>query len=152
PCVFPMIPITIAHFVNLASTGAGSTAGGYAKPIGGPDAPQPGVSRGRLLALALTYAGAIVLTFTVVAVVFSAIFGATFAQRLGSDPWLNLILAMLMVAFALSFFGLFEIRLPSKLTTKLQTAGSGNAGAYVGTFLMGVGFTLASFACTAPFL
>jgi len=128
PCVFPMVPITISYFTNRA-----------------------GKSRREATIQALIYGLGIVLTFTAVGFTLAVAFGASGLNRFASDPWLNLGITALFLAFAMSLFGVWELALPSKLVTAASKADSGK-GRFVGTLLMGLAFTLTSFTCTAPFL
>jgi thiol:disulfide interchange protein len=128
PCVFPMVPITVSYF---------SARGGR--------------SRRESVGLALAYGVGIVLTFTGIGVVLAVAFGASGLNRFAADPWLNLGVTALFVAFALSLFGIVEPALPSRLVNAAARADRG-VGRYAGTLLMGLAFTLTSFTCTAPFL
>ena len=128
PCVFPMVPITVSYFTNRMAR-----------------------RRRDALVQALVYGAGIVLTFTAVGVAIAVGFGASGLNRFAANPWLNLGVTALFVAFALSLFGLYELALPSSVLTAITKADSGN-GRYVGTLLMGLAFTLTSFTCTAPFL
>jgi thiol:disulfide interchange protein DsbD len=128
PCVFPMVPITVSYFTNRAG-------------------------RGRRAAVmqALVYGLGIILTFTAVGFTLAVAFGASGLNRFAADPWLNLGVTALFLAFALSLFGAWDLALPSRLVTAASNAESGR-GAIAGTLLMGLAFTLTSFTCTAPFL
>jgi thiol:disulfide interchange protein len=131
PCVFPMIPITVSYFTNHASS---QKAG---------------------LRSALIFAGAIVGSFTALGLILALLFGATGVQRFAANPYLNIFLAGLFVAFALNLFGVYQIALPSRALTALDTAARGqeSAGSHVaGAMLMGLTFALTSFTCTAPFV
>jgi thiol:disulfide interchange protein DsbD len=128
PCVFPMVPITVSYFTNRA-----------------------GRSRREATTQALIYGLGIVLTFTAVGLTVAIAFGASGLNRFAANPWLNLGVTALFLAFALSLFGVWEIALPSKLLTAASTADSGK-GRLAGTLLMALAFTLTSFTCTAPFL
>jgi len=70
--------------------------------------------------------------------------------QLGSNVWVNAFLALVFLAFALSLLGAFEMRLPSGLLTRLDRASQG--GGIAGTLLMGLTFSLTSFACVGPFV
>ena len=131
PCVFPMIPITVSYFTNHASS---QKAG---------------------LRSALIFAGAIVGSFTALGLILALLFGATGVQRFAANPYLNIFLAGLFVAFALNLFGVYQIALPSRALTALDTAARGkeSSGSHVaGAMLMGLTFALTSFTCTAPFV
>ena len=94
PCVWPMVPITVNFFVKQ-----GQGKGGRNKATG----------------LAIIYCLSIIGVFTAVGVLFSFFFSAASLQTLANNPWLNLFVAGLFVAFGLSLLGLFELRLPSFL-------------------------------------
>jgi thiol:disulfide interchange protein len=128
PCVFPMVPITVSYFTARA-----------------------GRSRRDAALQALVYGLGIVLTFTAVGVTIALGFGASGLNRFAADPWINLGVTALFIAFALSLFGVYEMALPSRLVAMAVKADEGR-GRYVGTMLMGLAFTLTSFTCTAPFL
>ncbi len=124
PCVFPMIPITMSYFLG-------------SRPA----------SR---LAQALTFCLGVIVLFTGLGVVVTALLGPFGLTRIGGNPWVNLFMAALFFAFGLSLLGAFEITLPSGVLTKVTEA-SGRGGV-TGTLLMGLAFALASFACTGPFV
>ena len=128
PCVFPMVPITVSYFTSLAER-----------------------DRRRAVAQSLVYGTGIVLTFTGAGLVLALGFGASGLNQFAANPWLNLGIAALFIAFALNLFGAFEIALPSRLVTRAATANAGRRH-YAGTLLMALAFTLTSFTCTAPFL
>ena len=128
PCVFPMVPITVSYFTGRAEK-----------------------DRRRAVTQALVYGAGIVSTFTAVGAVLAFGFGASGLNQFAANPWLNLGIAALFIAFALNLFGAFELALPSRLLTRAASADSGR-GRYAGTLLMGLAFTLTSFTCTAPFL
>ena len=70
--------------------------------------------------------------------------------QLGSNPWVNGFIAALFIAFGLSLLGAFEITIPSSILTRLNR--SSEKGGFAGTLLMGLTFSLASFACVGPFV
>ena len=129
PCVFPMVPVTIAYFST----------------------PNRADSRG--LQRAFLFALGIIGTFTVLGLALAAIFGAAGLNRLAANPWVNLLLAALFVAFAANLFGWFEIGLPWRVSTAADRAVRGaTPGSSLGALLMGAAFTLTSVTCTAPFV
>jgi thiol:disulfide interchange protein len=128
PCVFPMVPITVSYFTNRARK-----------------------SRREAVMQALVYGAGIVLTFTGVGFTLALAYGASGLNRFAANPWLNLGVTAMFLAFALSLFGVWELALPSKLVNAASRADSGK-GRLAGTLLMGLAFTLTSFTCTAPFL
>jgi thiol:disulfide interchange protein len=129
PCVFPMIPITVSFFLNQNSAGEGSgKSGGWSQ--------------------ALVFCIGIVVLFTGLGFLVTAIAGPFGVVQLGSSPWINAFIALVFFVFGLSLLGAFELRLPSGLLTRLDRASQG--GGYAGTLLMGLTFSLTSFACIGP--
>ena len=124
PCVFPMIPITVSFFMN-----------------------HEGGSR---WSQALVFCGGIVVLFTALGFAVTAIAGPFGVVQLGSNPWVNAFIALVFFVFGLSLLGAFEITLPSGLLTRLDSAS--RRGGYLGTLLMGLTFSLTSFACVGPFV
>src|SRR5579885_2593485 len=122
PCVFPMIPITVSFFLN---------------------------QRGGILQ-ALVFSLGIVVLFCALGLGVTAVLGPFGVNQLGSNPWVNGFIAVVFGAFALSLLGTFEITLPSSLLTKLDRAS--RRGGYLGALLMGLTFSLTSFACVGPFV
>jgi thiol:disulfide interchange protein len=125
PCVFPMIPFTVSYFLNR----------------------QTGAKRDSVLQ-AIVFCLGIVVLFTGLGVLITAISGASGVVKLGNSPWVNAFIAAVFVVFGLSLLGAYELTLPSGLLTKMNQASEG--GGYLGTLLMGLTFTLTSFACIGP--
>ncbi|MBN9658699.1 MAG: thioredoxin family protein [Acidobacteria bacterium] len=128
PCVFPMIPITMSFFLNQQGEGG----------------------RRQALTQAIVFCLGIVVLFTGIGFGLSAALGPFAVVQLGSNPWVNGLICIVFFAFGLSLLGAFEITLPTGLLTKLNIAS--NQGGIVGTLLMGLTFSLASFACIGPFM
>ena len=129
PCVFPMVPVTIAYFST----------------------PDHDNSRG--LRRALLFALGIVATFTILGLALAAVFGAAGLNRFATDPWVNLVLAALFLAFAANLFGWFEIGLPWRVSNAAdRVARDATSGSSFGALVMGATFTLTSVTCTAPFV
>ena len=127
PCVYPMIPITLAIF----------------------GARGENVSKGRAIALATSYVGGMGLTYAALGVTFAMIGSASgFGSQL-SSPWLVFPLVILFVALAASMFGAFELNLPSSWQAKLNQVGGKGFG---GAFAMGMVGGLIAAPCTGPFL
>ena len=124
PCVFPMVPITVSFFAKKGEEGKSNISG------------------------ALAYCLGIMGTFTGLGLLMTAIFGATGIQQLANNPYVNIGLAVLFVVLALNLFGVFEIRMPTSLTSK--AASGSKAVGFVGPILMGFTFTLTTFTCTVP--
>ncbi len=132
PCVFPMIPITVSFFLNRQpAAGAGAAA----------------ERKGGILHAAVFCLGIVVL-FTGLGWLAKAIAGPFGVVVLGSNPWVNGFITAVFVVFGLSLLGAFELALPSGLLTRLNAASGG--GGYGATLLMGLTFTLTSFACIGP--
>lgn len=129
PCVFPMVPVTIAYFSTPH------------------DRESSGVRRALLFGLG------IIGTFTVLGLVLAAVFGAAGLNRFASNPWVNLTLAGLFLLFAANLLGWLELRLPWRLVNAAdRTAREAPQGSSLGALLMGATFTLTSVTCTAPFV
>jgi thiol:disulfide interchange protein DsbD len=127
PCVFPMIPITMSYFLNRQSGG-----------------------RRESIVQALVFCLGIVVLFSGLGIATTLILGPFGIVRLGSNPWVNGFIAALFIAFGLSLLGAFQIAIPSWILTPLNR--SADRGGYAGSLLMGLTFSLASFACVGPFV
>ena len=127
PCVFPMIPITMSFFLN-----------------------QESGSRARAVAQALVFCLGIIFLFTGIGFAVTAILGPFGVVQIGSNPWVNGFISLVFFAVGLSLLGAFEITLPSGLLTRLNNASSGSG--FLPTLLMGLTFSLTSFACVGPFM
>jgi thiol:disulfide interchange protein len=127
PCVFPMIPITVSFFLNK----------------------QAGSRRQSVFEAAVFCLGIIVL-FSSLGLITTAILGPFGTVQLGSNPWVNGFIALVFLVFGLSLLGAFEITIPSSVLTKLDSASRG--GGVLGTLIMGLTFSLTAFACVGPFI
>lgn len=127
PCVFPMIPLTVSYFTKHTESRAESTR------------------------MALIFGISIVAIFTLLGLVMAAVVGASGAQTIAANPWVNLFIAAVLVAFALSLLGLYELRLPNRLVNFANQQGNSRSG-IAGVLFMGLTLTLVSFSCTAPFV
>src|SRR5581483_4422585 len=99
----------------------------------------------RPLAMASVYSGTIIILLTLVMLALGNVVIA-----LANDPWFNLALGAVLVIFAMSLFGMFEIALPSGLA-RFTSAHEGQGG-FMGAIFMALTFTITSFTCTGPFL
>ena len=128
PCVFPMVPVTIAYFSS------------------------PGHRTGSGVRGALLFGVGIVSTFTILGLALAAIFGAAGLNRFAADPWVNIALAVLFLVFAANLFGWVELTLPWRVLTAADRAARESEGSSLGALVMGATFTLTSVTCTAPFV
>ncbi|MCK5346191.1 MAG: hypothetical protein KAR20_22430, partial [Candidatus Heimdallarchaeota archaeon] len=131
PCVFPMIPVTISYFLKTSEKKD-------TKPV----------------LLSITYMLGIIFTLTFFGLVLALILGTEdIGNQIAGMPWINLIFAGILIVFTLSFFGLFELTLPSGIINALNKIGRNQqTGVVLSTFVLGVVFTLTSFACTGPIM
>ncbi len=127
PCVFPMIPITMSYFLNRQSG-----------------------ARGDGVAQAVVFCLGIIVLFSGLGLLITAVLGPFGVVQLGSNPWVNGFISALFIVFGLSLLGAFEITIPSSILTRLNQ--SSDKGGFAGTLLMGLTFSLASFACVGPFV
>lgn len=124
PCVFPMIPMTVSFFMHSSE------------------------SKARARINAVIYGLSIIAIYTVIGTFVAVIFGPDAANWL-STHWIpNLIFFVIFVIFAFSFFGMFEIVLPSFLVNKADK--SADKGGLMGAFFMALTLVLVSFSCTGP--
>ena len=123
PCVYPLIPITVSYF-------------------GG----RSGQGRGRLLAHGLCYIAGLAITNSILGVA-AAMTGSLMGAML-QNPWVLLAVAAILLAFASSLFGFWELRLPGGLTR----AASKNYAGYFGTFFMGMTLGVVAAPCIGPFV
>jgi len=126
PCVFPMIPLTVSFFTK-----------------GGKDG-KKGLFR------AVLYGFFIFLIYAVLSVPFHFNTDPEVLNEIATSVWLNVIFFAVFLIFAISFFGFFEITLPSKLTNKADSASE--VGGVIGIFFMALTLALVSFSCTGPIL
>ena len=131
PCVFPMIPITISFFTKLGEQSESHKSKKNLSP----------------LSAATVYALGIIVIFTLLGLVLALTLGASGAQQIAQNPWINLSIGFLFIFFALSLFGYYELQAPQFLTqySMKQESQSG----FTGILFMSLTFTLASFTCTA---
>ena len=127
PCVFPMIPITMSFFLSRRET-----------------------SRRESVVQAAVFCIGIIVLFSGLGLAATAILGPFGVVQLGSNAWVNGFIALVFLAFGLSMLGAFEITIPSTILTRLNQASE--RGGILGTLLMGLTFSLTSFACVGPFV
>jgi thiol:disulfide interchange protein len=127
PCVFPMIPITMSYFLN-----------------------RPSGSRAQSVTQAAIFCAGIVVLFSGLGLLATAVLGPFGIVQIGSNVWVNGFIAAIFLAFGLSLLGAFEITIPSSVLTRLDRVSQ--QGGTAGTLVMGLTFSLASFACVGPFM
>jgi thiol:disulfide interchange protein DsbD len=126
PCVFPMIPLTVSYFTK------------------GSKNRQTGIRN------ALLYALSIIVMYVSMGLLITTLFGSDALNRLSTDPWVNIAFGVLFLVFAISFFGYFEITLPSNWANKADEAS--HKGGLIGIFFMAFTLALVSFSCTGPII
>ena len=124
PCVFPMIPMTVSFFTGRAKTR------------------KQGVKN------ALLYGFSIILIYTLVGSILAPFMGPEMANVLATHWIPNVIFSLVFLIFALSFFGLFEITLPSSFVNEMDK--KADKGGLIGIFFMAFTLVLVSFSCTGP--
>ena len=127
PCVWPIIPMTVSFFLKRSKD----------KKKGIRDA--------------ITYGISIIVIYLALGLLVTALFGAQTLNALSTNAVFNLIFCALLVVFALSFFGWFELTLPSSWTNKVDNKASETSG-LLSIFLMAFTLTLVSFSCTGPII
>ncbi|MEM6336233.1 MAG: thioredoxin family protein, partial [Bacteroidota bacterium] len=101
--------------------------------------------------MALVYGLSIVATFTGLGLLMALLVGASGAQTIAANPWVNLFIGLVFVVFALSLIGAFELRVPNRLLNYVNQQGNERSG-WIGVVFMGLTLTLVSFSCTVPFV
>ena len=124
PCVFPMIPMTVSFFTKQSKSKA------------------TGIKN------AIIYGLSIVVIYVLLGSLVSAIFGADALNALSTNVWFNIIFFLLLIVFAVSFLGAFEIVLPSSWGTKVDA--QADRGGIIGIFFMALALAIVSFSCTGP--
>lgn len=125
PCVFPMIPLTVSYFLRNAD------------------------NRARAVRDAFFYGATIIFSYVVLGLAISMIFGADTLNALATSPGFNIFFFALLIFFAASFFGAFELTMPASWSNALDSKAD-QTGGLIGVVLMGLTFVLVSFSCTGP--
>lgn len=128
PCIWPIIPMTVSFFLKRAK-----------------DDKKKGIRD------AVTYGISIIVIYLALGIVITALFGPSKLNELSTNAVFNIFLFLLLVVFALSFFGWFEIKLPDSWANSVDTKAS-NATGLISIFLMAFTLALVSFSCTAPII
>jgi len=126
PCVFPMIPLTVSFFTKSSK------------------------DRKSGLRNALLYGLSIITIYVAIGLLITAVFGATALNELSTNWIANTLFFVIFLAFAFSFFGFYEITLPSSWSTKSDAMAE--KGGFLGTFFMAFTLALVSFSCTGPII
>jgi len=124
PCVFPMIPLTVSFFTKQSK------------------------NRSKGIRNAILYAFFIVVIYVLLGSVVTAIFGADALNALSTNVWFNIIFFLLLVIFAISFLGAFEITLPQSWANRVDK--NADKGGIAGIFFMALALAIVSFSCTGP--
>lgn len=127
PCVWPMIPMTVSFFLKQNK------------------------SRAKSIRSASIYGISIIVIYVLLGLLVTGIFGATALNALSTNAWFNVFFFLLLVVFAISFMGGFEITLPSKLTNKMDSKVDSTTG-LLSIFFMAFTLALVSFSCTGPII
>ena len=132
PCVWPIIPMTVSFFIKR---------GGAAK----------GTTNAQVVRDAILYGLSIVIIYVGLGLLVTLIFGASALNALSTNAVVNIIFFLILVLFAASFFGAFEITLPSSWSTKLNSKSSNTTG-FLSILLMAFTLVIVSFSCTGPII
>ena len=127
PCVWPIIPMTVSFFMHRSQ------------------------SKESALRDAIIYGLSIVVIYVALGLLVTGIFGASALDELSTNAIFNIFLFLLLVVFSISFFGAFEITLPSSWTNKVSTSASTSSG-LLSIFFMAFTLVLVSFSCTGPII
>ncbi len=127
PCVWPMIPMTVSFFL------------------------KKGKDRRRSITDAVTYGLSIVVIYLVMGIALTLIFDAGKLNEIATSAVFNLIFFAMLVVFAISFFGAFNITLPSKWSNKIDSKAESTTG-MISIFFMAFTLVLVSFSCTGPII
>jgi thiol:disulfide interchange protein DsbD len=127
PCVWPMIPMTVSFFL------------------------KKGKSKSKAIGDACIYGVSIIVIYVALGLIISALFGASALNALSTSAVCNIIFFLLLVVFAVSFFGAFNIQLPSSWSNKIDSTAEKTTG-LLSIFFMAFTLTLVSFSCTGPII
>lgn len=128
PCVWPMIPMTVSFFLKRNKK-----------------------NRGKAIKDAVTYGIGIIVIYVTLGLLITAIFGAGALNSMATSATFNLIFFALLIFFAISFFGAFELVLPSSWTNRMDQKADSTSG-IISIFFMAFTLALVSFSCTGPLI
>lgn len=126
PCVFPMIPMTVSFFTKQSK------------------------NRAKGIRNAIIYGISIILIYVVLGLIVVQIFGADALNAMSTNVWFNVIFFLILVIFAVSFLGAFEIMLPNSWANKVDK--QADRGGMIGIFFMALALAIVSFSCTGPII
>lgn len=127
PCVWPMIPMTVSFFL------------------------KKGKDRRKSITDACIYGISIIVIYVALGLVITAVFGASKLNELSTSATCNIIFFLLLVVFAISFFGAFDIKLPASWSNRMDASAERTSG-LLSIFFMAFTLTLVSFSCTGPII
>ena len=127
PCVWPIIPMTVSFFLKRNK------------------------ERAKAIREALTYGLSIIIIYVFLGLLVTLLFGANALNALSTNAWFNILFALLLIVFAASFFGAFELTLPASWSTKIDEKSEKTTG-LLSIFLMAFTLVLVSFSCTGPII
>ena len=127
PCVWPMIPLTVSFFLKKNK------------------------SRTSSIRDAMLYGGSIIVIYLLLGLLITALFGASSLNALSTNAIFNIIFFAMLVVFAISFFGAFDIKLPDSWANKMDSKAEATTG-LLSIFFMAFTLTLVSFSCTGPII
>lgn len=126
PCIYPMVPLTVSYFTKQSGT------------------------RTKGVINALLYGLFIIVIYVALGMLVTLIFGASALNEAASSAWFNLLFFLIIIIFAISFLGAFEITLPSRFVNKMDE--KSNQSGFLGLFFMAFTLALVSFSCTGPII
>ena len=128
PCVWPMIPLTVSFFLKQSSN-----------------------NKKKAIMRAIAYGLSIIFIYVALGLIITMAFGSNKLNELSTSAWFNVLFFILLVVFAISFFGVFEITMPSGVTNAVNSKASKTKG-IVSIFFMAFTLALVSFSCTGPII
>lgn len=126
PCIYPMVPLTTSFFT------------------------KQGGSRGKGLRMAFLYGISIIVIYVALGILITLAFGASALNQMASSALFNLAFFIIIIIFAISFLGAFEITLPARFVNKIDQ--QSDRGGLIGIFFMAFTLALVSFSCTGPII
>ena len=126
PCIYPMVPLTVSYFTKQSGT------------------------RTKGVVNALLYGLFIIVIYVALGMLVTLVFGASALNEAASSAWFNLLFFLIILVFAISFLGAFEITLPSRFVNKMDE--KSNQSGFLGLFFMAFTLALVSFSCTGPII